>query len=210
MALHGDENYERKLRPLYDALDARSYKVRAMGTTPPVMGPVAAAQILPPPARPPPGAGQLNACRHPLHPPPAPPCHLQQAVKLADAALKKYKGDQLVRALKGYALHRSGKHEEALQVRGRLLPVGLQSLQLGAAPAARPQGAPGCYPHANVPPNQQPTTKHVALAAAVLPTADARHCGGGAGGGASGHDNGLHIQGRGAARGHHRRLCRRG
>ena len=29
MALHGDENYERKLRPLYDALDARTYKVRA-------------------------------------------------------------------------------------------------------------------------------------------------------------------------------------
>lgn len=41
---------------------------------------------------------------------------LQQAVKLADAALKKYKGDQLVRALKGYALHRTGKAEEALQV----------------------------------------------------------------------------------------------
>lgn len=25
--LHGDENYERKLRPIYDALDARSWKV---------------------------------------------------------------------------------------------------------------------------------------------------------------------------------------
>ena len=43
---------------------------------------------------------------------------MQQAVKLADAALKKYKGDQLVRALKGYALYRSGKHDEALQVGG--------------------------------------------------------------------------------------------
>ena len=37
-------------------------------------------------------------------------------MKLADAALKKYKGDQLVRALKGYALHRAGKADEALQV----------------------------------------------------------------------------------------------
>jgi hypothetical protein len=44
------------------------------------------------------------------------PPSLQQAVKLADAALKKYKGDQLARALKGYALHRSGKPQEALQV----------------------------------------------------------------------------------------------
>ncbi|KAL4447959.1 hypothetical protein ABPG75_005178 [Micractinium tetrahymenae] len=64
LQLH-DESYERRLRPVYDALDARSWK---------------------------------------------------QAAKLADAALKKFKGDQLVRALKGYALHRSGKPEEALQL----------------------------------------------------------------------------------------------
>lgn len=29
MALHGDETFERKLRPLYDALDARSWKARS-------------------------------------------------------------------------------------------------------------------------------------------------------------------------------------
>lgn len=47
---------------------------------------------------------------------------VQQAAKLAEAVLKKYKGDQLVRALKAYALHRSGKPEEALQV-GRPSPA---------------------------------------------------------------------------------------
>lgn len=30
--LHGDDNYERKLRPVYDALDARSWKVSCLGT----------------------------------------------------------------------------------------------------------------------------------------------------------------------------------
>lgn len=41
----------------------------------------------------------------------------QQAAKLADAVLKKHKGDQLLRALKGYAVFRCGKADEALQVR---------------------------------------------------------------------------------------------
>lgn len=41
---------------------------------------------------------------------------MQQAVKLADVVLKKYKNDQLARALKGYALYHTGKHQEALQV----------------------------------------------------------------------------------------------
>lgn len=44
------------------------------------------------------------------------PAGPQQAAKLAEAVLKKYKGDQLVRALKGYALYRCGKAAEALQV----------------------------------------------------------------------------------------------
>ena len=62
----------------------------------------------------------LPACRRTDHPPcPHSPCcnPWQQAVKLADALLlKKYKGDQLLRALKAYALQRSGKQGEALQV----------------------------------------------------------------------------------------------
>jgi hypothetical protein len=59
MALHGDENYERKLRPLYDALDARTYKVRAVGTTAAAMAPVAALQCRRCPTR------RLPPCRLP-------------------------------------------------------------------------------------------------------------------------------------------------
>ncbi len=42
---------------------------------------------------------------------------VQAAIKLADAALKKHKSNQLVRALKAYALIRSGKQDDALQAR---------------------------------------------------------------------------------------------
>lgn len=50
MALHGDDNYERKLRPLYDALDARSYKVIAVGRRSTVDGAI---------------LRQAKCCRHP-------------------------------------------------------------------------------------------------------------------------------------------------
>lgn len=41
--------------------------------------------------------------------------------------LKKYKGDQLTRALKGYALHRSGRADEALQLMRELTEEGPRS-----------------------------------------------------------------------------------
>ena len=41
----------------------------------------------------------------------------QGALKLTTAALSKYRGDQLLRALKAHALERSGKLQEALTVR---------------------------------------------------------------------------------------------
>lgn len=41
---------------------------------------------------------------------------VQGALKLSTAALSKYKGDPLLRALKAYALDRSGRASEALQV----------------------------------------------------------------------------------------------
>ncbi|EFN56700.1 hypothetical protein CHLNCDRAFT_144070 [Chlorella variabilis] len=85
MALHGEEAYERKLRPLYDALDARSYK---------------------------------------------------QAVKLADVVLKKYKNDQLARALKGYALYHTGKHQEALQLMRDIVAEGPEAERVAYAAAA--------------------------------------------------------------------------
>ena len=100
--------YERKLRPVYDSLDARSYKVSAMQM------PASSARCL---AQPPPPAAAAAATAASAASPASPPRPAaQQAVKLADAVLKKYKSDQLVRALKGYALYRSGKGVEALQV----------------------------------------------------------------------------------------------
>lgn len=41
----------------------------------------------------------------------------QGALKLATAALSKYRGDQLFRALKAHALERTGKTSEAISVR---------------------------------------------------------------------------------------------
>jgi hypothetical protein len=41
---------------------------------------------------------------------------LQGALKLANAALSKYRSDQLLRALKAHALDRGGRAQEALAV----------------------------------------------------------------------------------------------
>jgi hypothetical protein len=41
---------------------------------------------------------------------------LQGAIKLVNAALSKYRGDQLLRALKAHALDRGGRPQEALAV----------------------------------------------------------------------------------------------
>lgn len=45
---------------------------------------------------------------------------LQGAIKLVNAALSKYRGDQLLRALKAHALDRGGRGQEALAVSGQL------------------------------------------------------------------------------------------
>ena len=105
MAAHADEAYERRLRPVYDALDARSWKARQPGP-----GAARRARFA--------AAARRSAAAPHRRPPLRLSCAtLQQAVKLADGVLKKAKKDQLARALKAYGLHRCGKAEEALQAR---------------------------------------------------------------------------------------------
>lgn len=163
----------------------------------------------PPPGLPPPGRSR---CWHQADP--ALPPRLQQAAKLAEAALKKYKGDQLVRALKGYALHRSGKPEDALQV-GSPLTLTVLPCHAGSMPPGRAKRSEcACCAAGQGLPCHALSARSAALGARAHPAskaatqaprcaADARHCGGGPGGGASCHDHGVHIQGGWAARGHH-------
>jgi len=83
---------ERKLQPIYDAIDSRSYKVRFK-----IIHAFCCVKksdccfII---------SNTLNT--------------LQNALKHTDAALKKYPGNQLLSALKAYALQRTGKSDEAL------------------------------------------------------------------------------------------------
>lgn len=108
---------------------------RARGRRAAIAEPLAAAAAASPSALP---------ARQALSPPTPPPCthHArlpQQAAKLADAVLKKYKGDQLTRALRGYALHRSGRADEALQVRRGPSGCGVCT-QLGCRPVVHHAG----------------------------------------------------------------------
>ncbi len=49
------------------------------------------------------------------------PCASQGALKLVTSALSKYRGNQLLRALKAHALDRGGRTQEGLRVsRGRM------------------------------------------------------------------------------------------
>lgn len=148
------------------------------------------------------------------------PAYLQGALKLADAALKKHKNNQLVRALKSFALIKSGKAAEALQVgRGRLRlstscrPAG--RLRLGTS--CRPAGWHGLHVLHRAPAVcglQQVSRDPLARHAASPPT---HHCsrhptpprplpdlrragGGGARGGAGPEHHGVHLQGRQPAR----------
>ena len=93
-SLQADAAYERKLQPVYDAIEA--YNTKASETprhayVPP--SPISASLLM----------GSLVA--------------RQGSLKLANAALSKYKGDQLLRVLKAVLLQRSDRMQESLVVR---------------------------------------------------------------------------------------------
>ena len=90
-----DDALERKLRPIFDALDARNYK----------------ASVFSP---------RICACtgRTPTRQADDRPRLPQGALKLADAALsKKYRQEQMLRSLRAFALAKLGRTEEGEQVR---------------------------------------------------------------------------------------------
>lgn len=91
------EAFERKLRPIYEALDSNNCKVPPQLQRPPQ--PPAACVTL---------ARLLDAVL----------VGTQGALKLTNAALEKYHGNDLLKALKAVALQRSGKSDEAAKVSG--------------------------------------------------------------------------------------------
>lgn len=97
------EVLDRKLRPIYEALDSQNYKVGRRGADP-LKFPTA------PPSTPctcPPPKTLLTGL------PPQP----QGALKLINAALEKHKDNDTLRSLKAIALQRSGKTDEATKAR---------------------------------------------------------------------------------------------
>ena len=99
--------YDRKLRPVYDAIHAGNYKVRPSFRA-------ALTQSRP--------CDAMHVCMlQPVFGMRAPIRHGsadQGALKLANAALSKYRGEKLLRSLKAHALDRGGRTDDALTVSG--------------------------------------------------------------------------------------------
>ncbi len=93
-SMQSDVAYERKLQPVYDAIEAYNTK---------------ASELLPM------HTSSLSPIWDPL--PDGLPVARQGGLKLANAALSKYKGDQLLRVLKAVLLQRSDRMQESLAVR---------------------------------------------------------------------------------------------
>ena len=95
------EAYQRRIAPIYDAIDARNWKVGAQAT--------ARRQVAPRVQR---AGGHLTAIS-----PSAPLAQL--AIKLCNAALAKHPASAYLKTLKSLSLVRSGKQEEAWEVSAR-------------------------------------------------------------------------------------------
>lgn len=97
------ESFERKVRPIYDALDSRNWKVGCLRRR-------GSSRVL----------AVLPFALHALH-----RCLPQGALKLCQQALQKYPENELIKVLKAIGLDRSGKREEANQVQQGNPGIGL-------------------------------------------------------------------------------------